>query len=64
MIDNFQLEMIRQFQIQRGSVENLLNTYMIDEETHLQDKYFEGDQEEDESDDDGGMPDYIYLQEF
>ena len=34
---------------------------MIDEETHLQEKYFEGDQEEDESDDDGAMPDYIYL---
>ena len=56
--------MIRQFQIQRGAMEGLLNQYMIDEETHMQDKYFIDDNEDEESEEDGGMPDYIYLQEF
>ena len=59
MVDNFQLEMIRQFQIQRGTVENLLNDYMIDEDSFLQeevldDKYLDSEDE---------APDYIYLQE-
>ena len=57
-IDNFQLEMIRQFQIQRGTMENLLNDYMIDEDSFTQDqmdeKYFDSDDE---------APDIIYLQE-
>ena len=57
-IDNFQLEMIRQFQIQRGTMENLLNDYMIDEDSFTQDqmdeKYLDSDDE---------APDIIYLQE-
>ena len=36
MIDDFQLEVIRQFQIQQGTLENLIQQYMIDEETLLQ----------------------------
>lgn len=42
-------------------MEALLNTYMIDEESHLQDKYFVDDNEEEDSDEDGGVPDYMYL---
>jgi len=48
--------MIRQFQIQRGTMENLLNDYMIDEDSFTQDqmdeKYFDSDDE---------APDIIYL---
>jgi len=32
MIDNFQVEIVRQFQIQRGSVSNIIEQYTIDEQ--------------------------------
>jgi len=32
MINNFQLEMIRQFEIQRSSLESLVHDYLLDEE--------------------------------
>jgi hypothetical protein len=44
--------MIRQFQIQRGTLENLVNEYMIDEETFLEEKYFDSEDE---------APDIVYL---
>jgi hypothetical protein len=36
MLDNMQLDMIRQFQIQNDGINNLLSKYMIDEESLLQ----------------------------
>lgn len=32
MINNFQLEMIRQFEIQRSSLESLVHDYLLDDE--------------------------------
>ena len=51
MIDDFQIEIIRQFQIQQGSLETLLHQYMIDDEAILQadqekqmpNRYLQGD---------------------
>lgn len=34
MVDNFQIEIVRQFQIQSGTLQNLMSKYMIDEETY------------------------------
>ena len=74
MLDAMQLEVIRQFQIQRGTVNNLLNQYMIDEQTVLQDdmpignKYLQNDnmsvERGEDVSSDGSGPDYIYLQEY
>jgi hypothetical protein len=33
MINNFQIEMIRQFEIQRSSLESLVNDYLIEEDS-------------------------------
>lgn len=38
MVDTFQLEMVRQFQIQSGTLHNLMSKYMIDEETYVDDE--------------------------
>ena len=66
MLTNMQLDTIRQFQIQRGTIKNLLDKYMIDEESVLQEqplgnKYFEDQREEIDAESDGSGPDYIYL---
>ena len=74
MLDAMQLEVIRQFQIQRGTVNNLLNQYMIDEQTVLQEdmpignKYLQNDnmsvERAGDASSEGSGPDYIYLQEY
>lgn len=72
MLDNMQLDMIRQFQIQNDGINNLLSKYMIDEESLLQrdkplnQKYFnmsaEDEQmDEDESEEEGQPPDFVYM---
>ena len=69
MLDNMQLQALRQFQIQRGSVQTLLNEYMIDESSVLQEdvpigaKYLYNNMsvENVEVESDGSGPDYIYL---
>ncbi len=38
MINNFQLEMIRQFEIQRSSLESLVHDYLLDEEPSSSEK--------------------------
>jgi len=48
VIDNFQIEIMRQFQIQQGSIENLLGKYMEEpepgqDEEPIPNKYFQDD---------------------
>ena len=48
VIDNFQIEIMRQFQIQQGSIENLLGKYMEEpergqDEEAIPNKYFQDD---------------------
>ena len=58
MLDNMQLDMIRQFQIQNDGINNLLSKYMIDEESLLQrdkplnQKYFNMSAEDEQMDED------------
>ena len=35
MVNNFQIEIIRQFEIQRSSMESLVQEYLVDDDDHV-----------------------------
>jgi len=67
MLQNMQLDTIRQFQIQRGTLENILDENTKTGEGQISDKYFNADlkhlqqMEDSSSEESEGGPGVVYL---